>query len=261
MNLHWFAIAKALPAPVASVLLISTPTIIVLFMAFVFFYFIGSIIAGGVKAKRRGLLTAEQVQAASREELGKSLDAWALPPELNTLAPRTVRKAPLGRRLLRAISRLVLFALFAVVAYGFGFLIAHPSLTRSWDELDAYLSRAIYNFIFIPHWDPWMLWPSVVLAAAVVIFALNRWLTGRREKRLLEWGIPARAVVVSHTMATKDNPSRWTLEYSDPTGKIIRSQVVRGSAPQQGQQVLTVLYDPNLPHRFMIYPSRRYVIA
>ena len=260
MNLHQFVIANALPASVAS-LFISMPAMIILFMAFVFLYLIGSIIADGIKVKRRGLLAAEQVQAASREELGKSLGAWTLPPELNTPAPRMVRKAPLGRRLFRALSRLVLFAFLAVVLYGLGFLIAHPVLTHSWRDLDSYLSHAIYNFIFIPHWDPWMLWPSIVFGIFLALFAANRWVTGRKEKRLLEWGLPARAVVVSHTMSTKNNPSTWTLEYSTPEGKVIRSQVVRGSVPQQGQGVLTVLYDPSLPHRFMIYPSRRYVIA
>jgi hypothetical protein len=260
MNLHRIAIAKVL-ASISAVLFVSTPTIIVLFMALVFLYVIFSIIASGVKAKRRGLLTAEQVQAASREELDKALDEWTLPPELNSFAPRMVRKAPLGKRMLRAISRLMLFAFFGVVAYGFGFLMAHEFLAHSWQDLHAYLSRAIYNFIFIPHWDPWMLWPSVIFTAVVVVFAVNRWITGRAEKRLLEWGIPARAVIVSRTMATKDNPSRWTIEYSTPEGKLIRSQIMRGSLQQPGQEVLTVLYDRNLPHRFMIYPSKRFMIG
>ena len=107
-----------------------------------------------------------------------------------------------------------------------------------------------------------MLWPSLLLAPFAGLTALSGYSQRRKEKKLLAWGLPARAVVVSCSpVAGKSGGIWWNLEYSDVAGNRVKSSLKRNSMPQPGQEVLTVLYDPNKPQQCIIYPVARYRVG
>lgn len=107
-----------------------------------------------------------------------------------------------------------------------------------------------------------MLWPSVIFAGIAGLSALPGHFKGRKEKKLLRWGKPARAVVtdILHSPGGphSSGSTRSKLEYHDDAGNLVKGIVDRKLSQNQ---VLTILYDPEKPSRFTTYPVARYVIG
>jgi len=100
----------------------------------------------------------------------------------------------------------------------------------------------------------WRLWPS---RSAWAPLALDWILHASEGTEVAQVGKPARAVVTSVSMG--GGAGAWNLEYHDSAGNLIKGSLSRGSPPKT--PVLTVLYDPDMPHRFTPYPVVRYQIV
>jgi hypothetical protein len=61
------------------------------------------------------------------------------------------------------------------------------------------------------------------------------------------------------SMGGSSGGGSWNLQYHDASGTLIKGSVSRGSPPKN--PVLTVLYDPAKPTKFIAYPVTRYEIA
>ena len=107
-----------------------------------------------------------------------------------------------------------------------------------------------------------MLWPSAIFWGIAGLSALPRHFKRRKEKKLLRWGKPARAVVTGvfhHQGGPKSSGSTESkLEYQDDAGNLVKGYVNRKLSQNQ---VLTVLYDPDKPSRFTTYPVAGYEIS
>ncbi len=105
-----------------------------------------------------------------------------------------------------------------------------------------YLSLIIYGMFFVSFWP--------------IYFSC------RKEAWLLRWGEPAHAVVIGvvRTSGYKSSGSFYysILEYQDRAGNLVRGKEV-GELPRG--QVLTVLYNPNRPAIFIVYPPGEYKIG
>jgi len=211
------------------------------------------------KWKRSGL-SLEQYDKATKqlaaEQLRKAAEEWSLPPELNLPTPRPVRSAPLGTRLLRSLPRLPFLTLLATFIYSLGFLYTPQVTPVARDQsVPSYVFHAFLDFLRAPQWQRWMLWPSVIFGGLAGLTALPGHFDRRKEQRLLKWGKPARAVV---TRAI----SRYShLEYHDAAGNLVKILVRSNILPQPGEQVLTLLYDPDKPDQYITYPVARYKIG
>jgi hypothetical protein len=202
--------------------------VVAIFVCLVVTYILGSLVWQiwdyGVKRRRSGQSPEEFLQAKERlgaEQVSKAVQEWRLPPELNLPTPRPVRSGHLGSRLRRSIP-FILFLLFIA---------------------------------FLTWRTTWGLWPSAIVGGLLLLIGS---FTHQKEQRLLKWGKPARGVVTSVSMGGAAGGGSWNLEYHDATGNLIKETVSRGSPPKS--PVLTVLYDPDKPHRFTPYPVARYQI-
>ncbi|MFZ0957271.1 MAG: hypothetical protein WAN60_13065 [Candidatus Sulfotelmatobacter sp.] len=196
-----------------------------LFAIFAFGSLLWQIWDFSVKRKRSGQSPEQFLQAKEQlgaEQMSKAVNEWRLPPELNLPAPRPVTSGRLGTRLRRSIPFLLLLMFLGLI---------------TWQTT-------------------WRLWPSAVLGS---LFLLIGYFTHKKEQNLLKWGKPARAVVTSFSMGGAGGGGAWQLEYHDAAGNLIKGSVSRGSPPKN--PVLTVLYDPDKPHRFTPYPVARYQIV
>jgi hypothetical protein len=266
MSFHWSGLASV-PGRVILVAAVAVMPILFVLVVLAFIYILGSIISDGVEAKRRRLKAGQSpeqfLKAAEQlaaEQVRKAEEDWSLPPELNLPTPRPVKSAPLGTRLSRSLPRILFLLVLAIVVYTFGFLYTHVTHARWPQDLPSFIFRGFLDFLHAPQWQRWMLWPSIIFAGLAGLSALPGYFKRREEQRLLRWGMPARAVVTSATMGVKQG-SRWNFEYHDAAGNLVKSFLIRSSMPQPGQDVLTVLYDPDKPQQFITYPVARYEIG
>ncbi len=179
----------------------------------------------GVRRRRSGQSPKEFLRANQQlaaEQLNKAVEEWRVPPELNLPAPRPIRSGRFGKRLQRSIPFILLLTFLGLI---------------TWQTT-------------------WRLWPSTVVGG---FFLLIAYFTHRKEYRLLKWGSPARAGVTSVSMGGASGGGSWNLQYHDASGTLIKGSVSRGSPPKN--PVLTVLYDPAKPTKFIAYPVTRYEIA
>lgn len=216
-----------------------------------------------VRATRRppsaeAVRIVEQSRKAEAELVRKAGEDWSPPPELNLPAPRPIRRAHLGIRLLGSLPTVFLLTIFMVFIYTFGFIIPHGMPGGRPQELPSFIFHAFLDFLQAPQWQGWMLWPSVIFGGLTGLIVLSGYFTRRKQQKLLRWGNPARAVVSS--WSTSRGNYTWTLQYHDAAGNTVNTSLDnRRSKPEMGQ-VLTVLYDPDKPQRFITYPVARYEI-
>jgi len=273
MSTHWSGLASV-PGTVALVVAIAdTSHIITYVVVSVFICFMGLIIWSMVDANlrriRAGQSSAQLLKAAEQlaaERLHKAVEEWRLPPELNLPTPRRVRSAPLGARLLRSLPRILFLTVLAIFIYTVGFLYTHVVPVAREESVPSFLFHAFlamaHDFLQAPQWQRWMLWPSVIFGSVAGLSALPRHFKRRKEKKLLRWGKPARAVVtdvVHHPGGPKSSGSTESkLEYQDDGGNLVKGYVDRKLSQTQ---VLTILYDPDKPSRFTTYPVAGYEVG
>jgi hypothetical protein len=255
----WFSQANlecfALFATLASAYVIILLSII----ALPFVYFVGYIIADGVRMKRSGPWTPQQLAHVAVEHRETEKQEWTLPPELNVPTPRPVRSASAGARLLRTLPQTLSLAALAIVVYAFAFTDTHAMPKQGGPEISLLVQRFL-AFLHAPRWDHWMFWPSVVFGTVAGLVLLIGYFRRREEKQLLKWGIPTRAVVI-RTWGNSRSGQNWELEYSDASGNTIKTRIVRSTLPQPGHEVFTILYDQSKPHRLVTYPVARYTVG
>ncbi len=228
MSFHWSGLANNLGIVIFAV--INTIWYILLGLAALFAIFVVGSLAWqiwdfGVRRRRSGQSPKEFLRANEQlaaEQLSKAVEEWRVPPELNLPTPRPIRSGRFGKRLRRSIPFILLLMFLGLI---------------TWQTT-------------------WRLWPSTVVGG---FFLLIAYLTHRKEYRLLKWGSPARAVVTSISMGGSSGGGSWNLQYQDASGILIKGSVSRGSPPKN--PVLTVLYDPAKPTKFISYPVVRYEIA
>jgi len=204
-------------------------------------------------AKRRA---RDRTEAASRLTFRPATTAnadigqlWSPPQELTLPTPRPVRRVKRGR---------------GARFFGYGpHFVAGPIIFGSIPALfvlgwsDEYRSTL---------WTPLDLYALSVAGVEGMVFLLFWWLyhsTYRKREQLLMWGRPARAVVTHVVFEQGRNYRRWvsTLEYQDDAGKLVKTKLSSRSSVFSTNQVLTVLYDPDKPRRYMIYPVVGFEIA
>jgi hypothetical protein len=95
-----------------------------------------------------------------------------------------------------------------------------------------------------------MLWPSVVVAVIAGFTESRRRRLRREERRLLACGIPACGAVILFRRS-------WIADYTDAAKSPVRGSSL-SAAPHRREIVITVLYDPEEPNRFIRYPVARY---
>jgi hypothetical protein len=256
MSFHWNGLAND-PGSLMMFAVAVMPIVFSLVVVFALYAF-GSMIWSGMQAKRRRLMSGqspEQFLQSADEQVRKAEEEWSLPPELNVPTPRPVRSRPLGIRLLRGLPHLIFLMALAVLIYTGGYLWTHVTWPQN---LPSFVFHGFLGFLQAPQWQEWMLWPSVVFAGLAGLTSLPAHFQRRNERRLLKWGVPARAVVTAVSIGRRGN--WWDCQYSDTAGNVIKTSS-RSSMPRRGQLVLTILYDPDKPHHFITYPVARYLIA
>jgi hypothetical protein len=228
MSFHWSGLANNLGIVIFAVT--STMWYILICLAGLFAIFVVGSLAWqiwdfGVRRRRSGQSPKEFLRANEQlaaEQLSKAVEEWRVPLELTLPAPRPIRSGRFGKRLRGSIPFILLLMFLGLI---------------TWQTT-------------------WRLWPSTVVG---VFFLLIAYLTHRKEYRLLKWGSPARAVVTSVSIGNSSGGGSWNLQYHDASGTLIKGSVSRGSPPKN--PVLTVLYDPAKPTKFIPYPVVRYEIA
>jgi TRAP-type C4-dicarboxylate transport system permease small subunit len=238
-----------------------------LFVCFVCFILISSTVAAK-RLKQTGLSPDQLLKAAQQlasEQLHEAAQQWSLPPELNLPPPRPVRSAPLGTRLLRTLPRIFRPGLAILFIYA---IVVTIMTNRNPRELPSLVLHAFLDFLHAPRWQGWMLWPSLIFGGVAGFIVLSGHFQRRKEKRLLKWGNPARAAVTAISSSTSGAGRTsgsisytWTLAYSDAAGKRVRGYLNRNAEPRPDQLALTVLYDPDKPHQFIVYPVAQFKIA
>ena len=258
MSFHWSGLAND-PGSVILVFAIAVSLPIIMFISVCILLpicLLGiPIWKARAKWKQSGLSIVEFTKAEEQlaaEQGRKAAEEWSLPPELNLPTPRPVRSAPLGTRLLRSLPRLTFLTLLAIFIYSLGYLYTHGSGPQ---DLPSFIFHGFLDFLQAPQWQRWMLWPSVIFGGLAGLTALPGLFDRRKKQRLLKWGKPARAVV------TRMTSRLWHLEYHDAAGTLVKRIVGTNILPQPGEQVLTLLYDPDNPDQYMTYPDARYKIG
>jgi hypothetical protein len=208
----------------------------------------------GIQDQQLSRLSGEL--AAQSEQAAKSLQAWRLPPELSTPPPRLIKSVPLGTRLSRSLSRAILFLAIAIGTCGFWYLLGHHMSVPG-------MLNAFLEFLKAPRVQGWMIQPGP--AISLVAFAVvGAWLVvlgyikQRKERRLLKWGKPTRAIAAARRYGSH---TYWTFEYSDAAGSPVSVREVHSGRPKRASGVITVLYDPDRPREFIRYPGVSYEIA
>lgn len=270
MSIDWSGFANVPGIVILAVdIAVSIPIIM-----FIVFLIIVSLVGSAIwraraKWKRSGLSIAEFTKAEEQlaaERVRKAAEEWNLPPELNLPTPRPVRSAPLATRLLRSLPRLLFLMVLAIFIYTIGFLYTHATRGARDESVPSFLfhvsQQMFSDFSHAPRWQPWMLWPSIIFWGIAGLSALPGHFKRQKEKKLLRWGKPARAVVtdILHSPGGphSSGSTRSKLEYHDDAGNPVKGIVDRRLSRNQ---VLTVLYDPEKPSRFTTYPVARYVIG
>jgi hypothetical protein len=181
---------------------------------------------------------------------------WSLPQELTLPTPRPIKGKGVARaHYLRTVGgKFLLFGGMALVAWILSGLSQAPGATigAKWER---YVEGGPYE---------WLTLALLVYSGGFVVWVFHT-LWYRKAERLLRWGKPARAVVTDvESRATHDKSETITeyweskLEYQDDAGNIIRRKV-RGK--KHKHEVLTVLYDPDKPKKFLVYPVPEYEIG
>jgi hypothetical protein len=204
---------------------------------------------------------SEAEQDKHEAELHKPEEEWSLPPELNLPPPRPVRKGRLGIRMLRSLPSVLIIT----VVMGF---LTFKEINWSHVPWKRFTFQAVLNFLQAPHWQRWMIGPSIVLVGwgIVGLYLLSGYFKRRKQQRFLRWGKPARAVVTDCKTSTQQgkNPTTWwTLQYQDAAGSLIQASLTGDNMPfgSKPGTVLAVLYDPDNPSRCIGYPVRGYEIV
>jgi hypothetical protein len=229
------------------------PNALMIFCAIAATYGFGSLVWGIAKQQKNRGVPLEELFRAAAEKRREAKEQWRVPPELNAPPPRRIKSAPLGIRLLWALPRLVFLVLLTAISYMVGFLYSRTAPVQMPQGLMSFAFHGLADFLGHPQAQVWMLWPSLAVAAIAGLTELPRRRLRREERRLLACGIPAcGAVIVFHRS--------WIADYADADGSRIRGSSL--SAPPHGDEaVITVLYDPETPDRFIRYPVARYRIV
>jgi hypothetical protein len=223
---------------------------LIIFGAIAAAYIFGALVWGIAKQQKNRGVPLEELFRAAADKRREAKEQWRVPPELDAPPPRQVKSAPLGVRLLWALPRLVFLALLTGIIYILGFLYSRSAPLQMRQGLISFIFHSLADFLRHPHAQVWMLWPSVVVAAIAGLTELRRRRLRREERRLLACGIPAcGAVILFHRS--------WIADYTDAVGSPIRGSSL-SAAPHRGEIVITVLYDPEEPNRFIRYPVARY---
>lgn len=193
------------------------------------------------------------------DQLQKTHDTWTLPPELAGPTPRPVAPGPLPFRLLRMLPKFIFLFAIAVMVFSFWNPALRGAQAQNMGQLITDQLAALQSFLNAPRWQSWMLWPVVILAAMLVFTTVPAFFRYRREKRLLQTGVPARAVIRS--FARGRGGVWWHLEYPDQNGDTIKTSLLKHNDPEPGHSVLTVLYNPGRPHDLVIYPVRGFRVG
>jgi hypothetical protein len=185
----------------------------------IFGWFVWQVLAAGARRKRSGLSPQEFIQSELRvvaEKRHQDVEEWSVPPELSLPTPRLLQTGNVVLAWMPRAWLLFLVIVFAVITWGTKF---YP-------------------------------WASVILLAIGCVIRLFR---HRREKNLLTYGQPARAVI------THSDKRLHHIEYCDAAGNLFKNAIARSGI--QKKDAVTVLYDPQRPRQFTSYPVRRYRIA
>jgi hypothetical protein len=181
---------------------------------------------------------------------------WSPPQELTLPTPRPIKGKGVARaHYLRSVGgNLLLFGGMALVAWILSGLSRAPGATMG-AKWERYVEGGPYE---------WLNLALLVYSGGFFVWVfLTLWY--RKAERLLRWGKPARAVVTDVQYRSTHDKSEtigghWEskLEYQDDAGNIIRRTIHAG---KRKNEVLTVLYDPDKPKKFMVYPVREYEIG
>jgi hypothetical protein len=226
------------------------PNGFIIFGAIAAAYLFGSLVWGIAQHQKDRGVPLEELFRAAAEKRREAKAQWRVPPELDVPPPRQIKNVPLGIRLLWALPRLVFLALLAAVIYSLGFLYSRTTPVQMPQGLISFVFHGLAGFLHHPQAQGWMLWPSVLFAAIAGMTEWRRWRLRREERRLLACGIPAGGAVTIFRRS-------WIADYTDAAGSPIRGSSL-SAAPHQGEIVITVLYDPEEPTRFIRYPVARY---
>jgi len=213
---------------------------------------LGSFIRSGWKNKQR--LRGTTIEALLKEksdELDRAQSAWVVPPELQIALPRPIEYSALAVQRSRSRPRNVLCAIVVVACSVFVAAIFYGmSLSL--------MLQGLREFLAAPHWHPWMVVPVVVYGGGTALFLLVRLGKRHKERRLLQWGTPARAKVTATGWGGR---SYCYFEYRDAAGNSYKMERNRALFPDGGAAIWTILYDPNKPTDFISYPGERYAIV
>jgi hypothetical protein len=231
----------------------SAQTAILIIASGVFLMF-ALIIWSGVQTKRRiGNKSIEELFQAASELQRKAEAAWQLPPELAVPPPRIVRSAPILIRLALASPLLLFLATAAAAIYSLWFIHLYQPPVHSWPQISVFLYHRFLDFLRAPAWHAWMVWPTALFLGIACFVGLPGPFRRRREKRLLKWGLPARAVMIS------SQGSIGHYRYEDESGDTITS-TANSTRPWKNPLCGTVVYNPENPREFILYPAYRYRI-
>ena len=231
-----------------------SPQIAFLIVAAGFGLLLAMIIWSGVQTKRRiGNKSLEEIFQAASELQKKAEAAWLLPPELAVPPPRTVRSAPILIRLLLGSPLFLFLATSAAAIYSFWFLHLYQPPVHTWREICVFLYYQFLDFLRAPTWHAWMVWPTALFLGIACFVGLPGPIRRRREKRLLKWGLPARAVMIT------SQGSIGHYRYENELGDSITS-TGNSTRPWKNPLCGTVVYNPENPREFILYPTYRYRI-
>lgn len=227
-------------------------TFIISTIAIVAVLTLGGFIRSGLQnAQRLRGTTIEELLKAKSDELDEAFRNWALPPELNMSTPRPILYSAAAVARSRSRPRNALYAVFALASLILAALIYYgmsPSL----------MLKGFHEFLKSPQWHAWMAVPIIVYGGGIAAFVLSRYRKRSKERRLLQWGIPARARL---TVMTRGGAGWCVFEFQDAAGIRYKFNENRPVYPEGGAAIVTVLYDPDKPSDFVCYPGERYAIA
>lgn len=192
---------------------------------------------------------------------------WSPPQELRFPIPRPIKGTEvIAARYIRILGGILIFAggvaLFARLLFGLPWAPGTTIGTR-WEQIVASPS-------FAPITISLLAYEAALLAWLVCLF----WF--RKTEWLLRWGKPACAVVIGIRkirVPTRCDPDfTITFQFNDNTGKPVQgmmpdrihlNETLAGvtSSHFSMNQVLTVLYDPAKPTKYLLYPSPGYEIG
>jgi hypothetical protein len=113
---------------------------------------------------------------------------------------------------------------------------------------------------FAVDWEsgPKPAWLIVLLPAGLIVPAIVLFFVMKRQRRLLEEGQPARAIVTGHTRTQHGKVVHY--EYSVSGGGPVKGKSGPMHRTPEVDSVITVLYDPDNPRKSVAYPLSLYKI-